>query len=107
MSYTTPELLRDHAFFVQPSVPTSATSAPADPLSLQSKVTELEAEVGRLREQLGKAKGVNDVMWETVVQKVVGQKKDKEKDKIGVSGVSGEAGDMEVDGERRQKRGRT
>jgi len=63
--------------------------------------------VGRLREQLGKAKGVNDVMWETVVQKVVGQKKDKEKDKIEVSGVSGETGDMEVDGERRRKRGRT
>jgi pre-rRNA-processing protein IPI3 len=58
-------------------------------------VNELETEVARLREQLGKAKGVNDIMWETVVQKVVGQGKEKEGDE-----KSGED-------ERRRKRGRT
>ncbi|OJA14773.1 hypothetical protein AZE42_09209 [Rhizopogon vesiculosus] len=30
-----------------------------------------------LREQLGKVKGMNDVMWETVVQKVMAQEKQK------------------------------
>jgi len=40
-------------------------------MSLQSRVTSLEAEVSELREQLKKAKGVNDIMWETVVQKVI------------------------------------
>lgn len=72
-----------------------AGSAGQDAVSLQSKVNELETEVARLREQLGKAKGVNDIMWETVVQKVVGQGKEKEGDE-----KSGED-------ERRRKRGRT
>lgn len=47
-----------------------------------------------MREQLGKAKSVNDVMWDTVVQRAIGQSKDKDV----------------VDGaeeERRPKRGRT
>lgn len=70
-------------------------------MSLQSRVTELEAEVTRLREQLGKAKGVNDVMWETVVQRLVGQGKDK-KEKV----KAVDAMDVD-DGERRRKRGRT
>ncbi|KAJ6504901.1 hypothetical protein C8R47DRAFT_1104131 [Mycena vitilis] len=90
--YTAGALLREHDFFVQP-----AGSAGPDVVSLQSKVNELETEVARLREQLGKAKGVNDIMWETVVQKVVGQGKDKEGDKQGAG-----AGD-----DRRRKRGRT
>jgi pre-rRNA-processing protein IPI3 len=51
--------------------------------------------VARLREQLGKAKGVNDVMWETVVQKVI-HGHDKKS----------QGGDTDVDGERRRKRGR-
>ncbi|OAX31546.1 hypothetical protein K503DRAFT_787771 [Rhizopogon vinicolor AM-OR11-026] len=38
-----------------------------------ARVTELEAEIQNLREQLGKAKGINDVMWEMVVQKVMVQ----------------------------------
>jgi len=29
--------------------------------------------VAKLREQLGTAKGLNDAMWEGVVQKVIGQ----------------------------------
>ncbi|KAJ7089699.1 WD40 repeat-like protein, partial [Mycena belliarum] len=88
--YTADALLRDHDFFVQPAV----ASAGQDAVSLQSRVNELETEVARLREQLGKAKGVNDVMWETVVQKVVGQGKQKD------AGASAED-------ERRRKRGRT
>lgn len=49
---------------------------------------ELEAEVQRLREQLGKAKGINDAMWDTVVRRVVVEGKGSAK--------GGEA--MEVDG---------
>ncbi|KAJ6496765.1 WD40 repeat-like protein [Mycena vulgaris] len=90
--YTAEAFLRDHDFFVQP-----AASASQDAVSLQSKVNELETEVARLREQLGKAKGVNDVMWETVVQKVVGQGKEKDADKQGAG----------AEDERRRKRGRT
>ncbi|KAF8196763.1 WD40 repeat-like protein [Mycena galopus ATCC 62051] len=89
--YTAEALLRDHDFFVQP-----AASAGQDAISLQSKVNELETEVTRLREQLGKAKGVNDVMWETVVQKVVGH---------GKEGSDKQAAGAED--ERRRKRGRT
>jgi len=69
-SYGTEEFLRDHAFFAQSYAPT-APDVQSSSISLQTKVTDLEAEVTRLREQLGKAKSVNDVMWETVVQKVI------------------------------------
>ena len=48
--------------------------------SLQSRVSELESEVARLREQLGKAKGINDTMWETVVQRVVAESREKAKE---------------------------
>lgn len=55
-----------------------ASASGQDATSLQTKVTDLEAEVERLRAQLGKAKGVNDVMWETVVQRVIGKGKDNQ-----------------------------
>ncbi|RDB23532.1 Pre-rRNA-processing protein IPI3 [Hypsizygus marmoreus] len=90
-AYDIEELLRDHAFFVQPS--TIATSPGTDTVSLKMKIDDLETEVAQLREQLGKAKSVNDAMWDTVVQRALGQSKDKES-------VNGE------DGERRRKRGR-
>ena len=32
---------------------------------------ELEAEVAKLREQLGKAKAINDTMWQSVVHKLM------------------------------------
>ena len=34
-------------------------------------MSELEGEVERLREHLGKAKGVNDAIWDTVVKQLV------------------------------------
>ncbi|KAJ7850065.1 WD40 repeat-like protein [Mycena olivaceomarginata] len=78
--YTAEALLRDHDFFVQP-----AASAGQDAVSLQSKVNELETEVARLREQLGKAKGF------------VSHGKEKESDKQSTG----------AEDERRRKRGRT
>lgn len=68
ISYPRESFLRDHAFFIQPSGPSLSGQ---DPVTLQSRVSDLEAEVVRLREQLGTAKGVNDAMWETVVQRVL------------------------------------
>jgi pre-rRNA-processing protein IPI3 len=50
-----------------------------DAPTLQSKVAQLEAEVMLLKDQLGKAKGVNDMMWETIVQRVLVNGKNTEK----------------------------
>lgn len=66
-------------------------------MSLQSRVTSLEAEVFELREQLKKAKGINDVMWETVVQKVIPLATGTEK---------GAVEEDEAESDRRKKRGR-
>jgi pre-rRNA-processing protein IPI3 len=41
------------------------------PASTMKRVTELEEEVARLRAQLGRAKGINDTMWETVVKRLL------------------------------------
>lgn len=68
--YPEAEFQRDYAFFVQPSTSGASEASSA-------RVAELEAEIQNLREQLGKAKGINDVMWETVVQKVMAQEKQK------------------------------
>jgi len=73
-------------------------------VSLQSRVAELESEVSRLREQLGKAKEVNDAMWETVVRQVV--EEGKEKNAKGKERTQERNGDEEEDGGRRKKRGR-
>lgn len=89
-TYSSEELLRDYAVFVQPA------SDDAPTVSLQSRVAELEDEVLRLRGQLERAKEVNDVIWQTVVQKVVAQGKEKS-----ANGHEGEQG------ERSRKRGRT
>jgi len=96
-AYSNEELLRDHAFFVQPF--TSTTGPESDPTSLKAKVTELESEVEKLREQLGKAKGVNDAMWDTVVERLINQAKETE----GNSRTRSE--DLE-EPDRRRKRGR-
>ena len=71
--YSREDLIKDHTYFVKPS----GAGPEANGMSLQTRVTELESEVARLREQLGKAKGINDVMWETVVQRLVAEGKEK------------------------------
>lgn len=59
------ELLREHRFYVQ------SESGEPNGLSLQSRVSELESEVSKLRDDLATAKGINDDMWENIVQKVL------------------------------------
>lgn len=49
-------------------------SSETDVSTLKSRVSELEGEVERLREHLGKAKGVNDAIWDTVVKQLVAGK---------------------------------
>ncbi|CCL99676.1 uncharacterized protein FIBRA_01697 [Fibroporia radiculosa] len=93
-SYPADELNHDHAFFVR-----SETDKGSVGVSLQSRVVELESEVSKLREQLGKAKGINDVMWEKVVKQMVEEGKQKTPEQ--------EMGDPEADDSgRRRKRGR-
>ncbi|KAI0320863.1 WD40-repeat-containing domain protein [Amylostereum chailletii] len=93
-TYSDEEISQDYAFFIQPSATDTVGAA-----SLQSRVTELEDEVTRLRTQLSHAKGVNDVMWETVVHKMVaGQDTPVQSDVV----VNGEGNDT-----RARKRGRT
>ncbi|KAF8141696.1 WD40-repeat-containing domain protein [Boletus edulis] len=63
--YSESEFQKDLFSFVQPTE--------AEPLGapLTNRVAELEAEVEQLKEQLGKAKGVNDAIWQVVVQKAL------------------------------------
>ncbi|KAK7445391.1 Pre-rRNA-processing protein ipi3 [Stygiomarasmius scandens] len=98
--YSKDSFLRDHAYFCQPL---SSTERGNDTSTLQMRISDLEAEVGQLREQLGQAKGINNAMWETVVQKVVGQGKHS-KDKKSVQDDSNES---DEENGRRRKRGRT
>lgn len=94
---TSTQFLQDYAFFVQLSDTTGEIGTSS--LPLQSQVTSLEAEVLHLREQLAKAKGVNDVMWETVVQKVIPLANSKDK-------KAATTGDDDAESERKKKRGR-
>lgn len=73
-TYSREELLRDWEFFVKPTptVENDALSAPP----LDGRVTELEDEVARLKSQLARAKGINDVMWETLTQTAAAQGKE-------------------------------
>lgn len=82
---------------------TTAAAPDSDPISMKTKLLELEAEVERLKEQLGKAKGINDVMWDTVVQKLAGQNKTPQQQQ---SISPSQSGDDAEDGQRRKKRGR-
>ncbi|KAH9852141.1 WD40 repeat-like protein [Lenzites betulinus] len=101
-SYSREELIKDHAFFVQPS----AAGPEATGVSLQSRVSELESELTRLREQLGKAKGINDVMWETVVQRMIAEGREKGNEKES-SEATLETSAEQAEGGRRRKRNRT
>ncbi|KAF8661367.1 hypothetical protein AX16_001461 [Volvariella volvacea WC 439] len=65
------ELLRDHAVFMRPD----GTDGQSPPL--QTRIDDLEAEVIHLKEQLQKAKGINDVMWDNVVQRLLLRGKDE------------------------------
>ncbi|EGN96624.1 hypothetical protein SERLA73DRAFT_184727 [Serpula lacrymans var. lacrymans S7.3] len=98
-SCSSSEFHRDYAYFVQP------VSSESGGVSLQSRVAELEGEVTRLQEQLGKAKGVNDTMWETVVQRVIAQGKEK-KGKEAEAEANGDTGDSSEDSGRARKKGR-
>ena len=74
--YDEAEFLQDYNFFFQPQA--SSQGANTDPSTLKSQVSTLEAEVESLRQQLSKAKGINDAMWDTVVNRLVSQEKDAE-----------------------------
>jgi pre-rRNA-processing protein IPI3 len=45
----------------------------------KDKIAELEAQVSQLREQLGKAKSINDTMWDSVVQRMMNGENEKQK----------------------------
>jgi len=80
-AYPREELLRDWKFFAQPRSGHAAAehSAENDALTaarLDGHTAELEEEVARLKTQLARAKGINDVMWETFVQNVAAQGKE-------------------------------
>ena len=60
------EILQEQKYFIQDTDGIVSTGA-----SLRSRVSELETEVANLREQLGAAKGLNDTLWEGIVQKVL------------------------------------
>ncbi|KAG1746716.1 WD40-repeat-containing domain protein [Suillus paluster] len=96
--YPEAEFQRDYAFFVQPNAMGTSEASSA-------RVAELEAEIENLREQLGKAKGINDVMWETVVQKVMTQEKQKVVVEGGSATVPREVEDQD-DVERPRKKGK-
>ncbi|KAF9462926.1 WD40 repeat-like protein [Collybia nuda] len=91
-NYQMEELLQDYAFFIRPSSPTSTPNN--DDIPLEDKITSLEEEVKRLRDQLGKAKTINDTMWDTMIQNAMDQ-----------------AGRKDIadadEGDKRRKRGRT
>ncbi|KDQ26996.1 hypothetical protein PLEOSDRAFT_1077773 [Pleurotus ostreatus PC15] len=86
LEYTHEELLRDHAFFVQPTTPSSVPGVPVQ------KVADLEAEIKLLKEQLGKAKHINDTMWDTVVRRAINGKAS------GIKTASSDNAAMEIDG---------
>ena len=94
------ELLRDHATFVQPS----GSAQQASGVSLQTRVTELESEVALLKEQLGKAKGINDTMLETIVQRMVAESREKSKEDVEAMDVDSTPAEG---GKKRTKRART
>jgi pre-rRNA-processing protein IPI3 len=75
-TYSREELLRDWEFFVKSGPTASENDALSAAPRLDGRVTELEDEVARLKSQLSRAKGINDVMWETLTQNVAAQGKE-------------------------------
>ena len=99
--YPESELLHDYSYFVHPMDPTAASEPTESITATSERVSELEEEVARLRGLLGKAKGINDAMWETIVQGAL----EKAREKSGQMETNGDAA-REEDG-RTKKRGRT
>lgn len=60
------DFARDHRFFTEQAGSSESSQ------SLQVRVAELEDELARVRQNLSKAKGFNDAMWDTVVSGVLG-----------------------------------
>jgi pre-rRNA-processing protein IPI3 len=75
-TYTREELLRDWEFFVKPRPTTSVEHGALSTPRSDGRVTELEDEVARLKSQLARAKGINDVMWEKLTQTAASQGKE-------------------------------
>jgi pre-rRNA-processing protein IPI3 len=73
-AYPREELLRDWEYFVQPRPAAENDALPA--ARPDGRLAELEDEVARLKSQLARAKGINDVMWETLMQSVAAQGKE-------------------------------
>lgn len=67
-------------------------------------VSELEEEVQQLRDQLVKAKGVNDAMWETVVQKLLSQGKQNQEAQPNTGHVPMDVEQSGSDGSRKRAR---
>ena len=42
-----------------------------DSVVLKTRIADLETEVQQLKTQLGRAKGINDAMWDNVVQRIM------------------------------------
>jgi pre-rRNA-processing protein IPI3 len=95
LNYLDDELLRDQAYFLR----SNNTSDPSsdDASMLRNRVADLETEIQQVKAQLGRAKGINDAMWDNVVQRVIFNEP--------VSQSSEEVG--EHDNERKRKRGKT
>ena len=76
--YSREELLRDWEHFVQPRplAENDGGTLPAAARPDARTSSELEEEVARLKAQLARAKGINDVMWETLMQSVAAQGKE-------------------------------
>lgn len=77
--YRQAEFLRDYASFTQPTTSRNGASviSGVESVAAKNQIADLEAEITQLREQLGKAKSLNDAMWDSVVQHVVNSKNDK------------------------------
>jgi pre-rRNA-processing protein IPI3 len=113
-AYPREELLRDWEFFVQPPPRSGHHDAAGHDVNgdaaltaarLDGRTTELEDEVARLKTQLARAKGINDVMWETFVQNMAAQGKDSEMPALGQIPADLHE-DTDTDG-RGRKRGKT
>lgn len=87
LEYSEQELLEDYAFFVHGR----NVESEGPPPSTNARVEELEVEVAKLKGQLGKAKAINDTMWQSVVHKLM---------------ENGEQSSVDGEEQHRQKRGR-